>query len=218
VTPQSPRGQLILPEAIKYLPLYALGLVKHPALRENGLSLETGLVDIQERVIELFRLMSRDVRDTLNAVYPRLYRVYPLHPEELTAAGGPRCLPPSSQFVESDNAYLLDDGSALWLYVGRYVDRERLEDWFSRQDERSPDFRPDSRDGARILELVERLRVGSAHVPEVKLVLSDGRSRDPRVTKTYNDMCLRLVEDSVFGEASYEEVLVKLHSKIQTST
>jgi hypothetical protein len=32
---QSPRGQLILPEALKTLPVYALGMLKHPALFEN---------------------------------------------------------------------------------------------------------------------------------------------------------------------------------------
>lgn len=48
-------------------------------------------------------------------------------------------------------------------------------------------------------------------------MLSDDRSSDVVVTKNYNDMCLRLVEDSVFGESSYEDFLVKLHSKIQNS-
>lgn len=52
----------------------------------------------------------------------------------------------------------------------------------------------------------------------IKMVTTEGRSRDVSVTKAYNDMCLRLVEDSIYGESSYEDFLVRLHSKISEST
>jgi hypothetical protein len=49
------------------------------------------------------------------------------------------------------------------------------------------------------------------------MVLSDGASKDVTVTKAYNDMCLRLVEDSVYGEWSYEDFLCKLHAKMSSA-
>lgn len=82
--PQSSRGQLILPESLKHLPVFLLGLCKHPSIRENGLSIETGLIDIQQRVFELHLLLSKGVKDTVNAIYPRVFRAYPLHPNDCT--------------------------------------------------------------------------------------------------------------------------------------
>ena len=172
---QAPRSQLILyciqvsdrhcndasrPEAIKHLPLYVMALTKHPSIREKGLSLETGLIDIQHRVFELHLLLSKGVRATINALYPRVFRCYPLHPEELENL---KSSPPCSQFIESDNAYLIDDGTSFWIYVGRFVDPERLDEWFVGDDRKYITFNTESRDGSRIATLVEILRAASVN-------------------------------------------------------
>jgi hypothetical protein len=114
-------------------------------------------------VYELNLVLFKDVRATVNAIYPRVMRAYPLHAEELEKPL--RHLPPSSQYVENDNAYVLDDGTSFWLYVGKYVDRERLDDWFIGGEaiEKYPTFRADSRDGGMIQALVAVLRAQSAN-------------------------------------------------------
>ena len=201
-SPQSSRGLLILPEPLKLLPLYTLGLLKHPAFAENVASLRKsslGPVTVQnlhrlsvrasERAFELRRLLSSTVRNTVCALYPRFYSLRSLTDDTAPGGGGgggveliersssqsPRnsrnsslylsshsptnngadspvpshgtiTLPPSgmlgpqslhallpsplavtSEALESDGLYLLDDSSIIWLIVGRSVPLEWLE-------------------------------------------------------------------------------------------
>ena len=85
----SPKGQLILPEALKTLPLYTLCLMKHPALLNNNLTTNSSNlgnqnqnktdrlgVEICERSAELHRLLVSSPKEILFCLYPRLY---PLH-------------------------------------------------------------------------------------------------------------------------------------------
>lgn len=89
----SPKGQLILPEALKTLPLYTLCLMKHPAIISNNLSSSSSSnssssagnqnsksdrlgVEICERSAELHRLLVSSPKEILLCLYPRLF---PLH-------------------------------------------------------------------------------------------------------------------------------------------
>ena len=62
-------GQLILPEALKTLPLYAIGMYK-----SNGLRAEASMRTIAHA--QLFRMLKSDPSETTPSVYPRLF---PLH-------------------------------------------------------------------------------------------------------------------------------------------
>jgi len=97
---QSSPSQLILPEALKTLPLYMLGesyaylvhsrnalvvttvvvpgLMKHPSLIENTCLPSTikVLVRGHERAYQLTKLLHMDVAFTISSLYPKLY---PLH-------------------------------------------------------------------------------------------------------------------------------------------
>jgi hypothetical protein len=85
-SPQSPKGQLILPEALKVLPLMTLCLAKHPALLLNNLLPKTPRsgspmmtsigVESCERAWAILRLLRGTVAELMTSLYPRLY---PLH-------------------------------------------------------------------------------------------------------------------------------------------
>lgn len=202
-SPQSSRGLLILPEPLKLLPLYTLGLLKHPAFCENVASnrkSSLGPVTVQnlhrlsvrasERAFELRRLVSSTVRNTVCALYPRFYSLRSLTDDTAGGGGGGRVeaiersrsqsprnsrnsslylsshsptntnsgaesptphhgtitLPPAgmlgpqslhallpsplavtSEALESDGLYLLDDSSIIWLIVGKGVPLQWLE-------------------------------------------------------------------------------------------
>jgi protein transport protein SEC24 len=71
---QSSSSQLILPEALKTLPLYMLGLMKSPAFIENK-ALPTGvkvLVRAHERAVELHKLLAFPPAELINSMYPRM--------------------------------------------------------------------------------------------------------------------------------------------------
>ena len=218
-SPQSPRGQLILPEPLKLLPLYTLGLLKHTAFVENfpipkkstmgpltfG-NVQRLCVRASERAFELRRLRSLPVRSTICTIYPRFYSfrhcdsfvnendnsfssshsdsgsgpssqngvtsgngiikksnstdnslylcsnlinsngsespvpstvynspalipIENLGPESLTAI-----LPPplavTSEAIESDGLYLLDDGVIMWFIIGKSIPLDWLQQLF----------------------------------------------------------------------------------------
>jgi hypothetical protein len=112
----SPKGQLILPEALKILPLYTLCLIKHPAFLHNNLANNTAGtqqqqqaqlsradrlgVDVCERAAELNRLLRCSPRELLRSLYPRLY---PLH--QLQEGDG--YPPEDEEFEENEVSSLL---------------------------------------------------------------------------------------------------------------
>ena len=208
---QSPRGQLIIPEPLKLLPLYALGMLKHTAFLENVaiqkrsntggiptlLSIQRLAVRASERTFELRRLKSLDIRGIISSLYPRFYSMknpisteisinnkinnnnnnnnnssssssgnngngsnskiqgmhLPSHSPTNTHTNtdlpiplGTVNLPPSgilgpqslllhlpapltvtSEALESDGMYLLDDGTMMWLILGKNIPLDWLE-------------------------------------------------------------------------------------------
>jgi len=138
----SPKGQLILPESLKVLPLYILGMLKHPYLLKNGhTNSQTKLaVDCCERAYELSKMLTQPVRDALFSLYPRLYPLHNLQPDEgyalyeedefdeLAPVLVPKWLKCSAEVINSEGIYLLDDGTLLWLYIGRCVKQSVIKD------------------------------------------------------------------------------------------
>jgi hypothetical protein len=113
------RAQLVLPDALRLLPVYVLGALKHPAFL-NGRG-----VRASERAVALRRLRRLGVGALGPALYPRMTALRPYleceDVEDMTV------VPASSEGLASDGLYLLDDGSDdVWLWVGRAVPEELL--------------------------------------------------------------------------------------------
>ncbi|EZG55503.1 putative Sec24-like protein [Gregarina niphandrodes] len=128
----SPFGQLILPEALKLLPLYLTALFKSPCTRKMG--------DLSDARVEAMNLLNNQpLANVCRYIYPFLYplhrSVVQLKGEELGRVGFhtdvqhqtwtfvfvPQTLPASGERVNSDGVYLLDDGTQFLLYLGQHV-------------------------------------------------------------------------------------------------
>ena len=119
---QASRAQLILPETLRLLPLFALGMLKHPAFLSNtpaGTQRAAGggagygpttsyqpitsasspyaiqklAVRASERACELRRLRTLPIREVVDSLYPRLFSLRELIDAEVTE---PNCDGPSA--------------------------------------------------------------------------------------------------------------------------
>jgi len=112
-------GQLILPDALKLLPLYTLALLKSGALR--------GDMNVDGRAAWLQRLRTFGPSGLMPLVYPRLYNV-----AEAAQEGGddliPEAISLSSEKLEPKGIFLLENGMDAYMYIGKRVERGVLRD------------------------------------------------------------------------------------------
>lgn len=131
----SPLGQLILPESLKLVPVYLTGLFKSSALRKAA------GVKPAERVAELFELLTKPLTTSARLCYPF---TYPIHRSavqlkdeiDLEIVGTknsiadfvymPVSVPASGQTITTDGIFLMDCGTAFFVYVAAQVDAEAL--------------------------------------------------------------------------------------------
>jgi hypothetical protein len=111
--------------------------------------------------------------------------------------------------------YLLDEGSTLYLYVGRTVSSTELEEWFNVPPHVNPrpahvSFSGDSHSAMLMKTMIEAVQSLASTQPELVVVWADEPS-----TAESTKCSLRLVEDSIYGAMSYTDWLCKLHSIIQ---
>ncbi|KAG0560568.1 hypothetical protein M758_10G185600 [Ceratodon purpureus] len=119
----SSSGQLILPEALKLLPLYTMALTKSVGLRTDA--------RIDERSYWLTRAASLSASLAIPLVYPRMFGVHNLpSKEDLGGAILPPTLSLSSENLEHDGIYLLENGEDALLYVNLQASREVLHQLF----------------------------------------------------------------------------------------
>lgn len=104
--------QLILPEALKLLPLYSLALIKSAALRPD--------VRLDERSMWLASVMAITCPRTMGLLHARMYPMHRIvEMAALPPAGLPDPLPLSSEMLETGGVYVLENGVDLLVYVDR---------------------------------------------------------------------------------------------------
>ena len=112
----SPAGQLVLPEALKLMPIYSLALVKSICFKPGG-------PDIDDRVYQLLQLRGMRISDTTPYFYPRLYPIHsmPINCGTFDEQRGVFVLPNTetlaSEKVSSSGVYLLHDYPTDCFYV-----------------------------------------------------------------------------------------------------
>jgi len=229
----SPPGQLILPESLKLLPLYALALLKSDALRlnppESGRA--QGLPDptADTRAAALHFLLSAPVKDLVHTTYPRLYEIVGLGREggqEPREVGVVRMNGGSAESLAGDGVFVLDGWRTLYVYVGRDVGREVWGGLFGREGPPEDAYQAacelslavDSSDMAgRVMEALVELcavdgrggREGGGVRPGVRVVVAgSGSAVEAHFVKM-------LVDDRQKNDQSYVEYLCLVHKQIQ---
>uniref|UniRef100_A0A7N0TRM7 Uncharacterized protein n=1 Tax=Kalanchoe fedtschenkoi TaxID=63787 RepID=A0A7N0TRM7_KALFE len=118
----SSSGQLILPEALKLLPLYTLALKKSIGLRSDG------RIDDKSFWVNLVSSISTALAVPL--VYPRMIPIHDLNSKEEDGPLVPLSIPLSSEHVSENGIYLLENGDDGLVYVGNSADQDVIKQLF----------------------------------------------------------------------------------------
>ncbi|KAG2391882.1 hypothetical protein C9374_013367 [Naegleria lovaniensis] len=144
-------GQLILPETLKYLPLYFLGLAKSPAFCRYT------RVALDKKIHAFHLLMKFSSAQVMLFCFPRLYELHHLDfSDEISASRAseegsteesdhiipittdfdgsrypfPPMISPCSSAISSNGIYLLYDGNECMFWIGRNAPQDKIVDLF----------------------------------------------------------------------------------------
>nr|XP_016479832.1 PREDICTED: protein transport protein Sec24-like At4g32640 [Nicotiana tabacum] len=110
----SSSSHLVLPEALKILPLYTLALVKSTGLRTDGL--------IDNRSFWINYVSPLSVPLAISWVHPRLIAIHKYNIEEGEESIIPPPIPLSKEQISDNGIYLLENGEDCLIYVGNSAD------------------------------------------------------------------------------------------------
>ncbi|KDP23627.1 hypothetical protein JCGZ_23460 [Jatropha curcas] len=201
----SSSGQLILPEALKLLPLYTLALIKSTGLRTDG--------RIDDRSSWITYVSSVSTPSAIPLVHPRLIAVHNLDSQDGSESVIPHALPLSSEHVSDDGIYLLENGQEGLIYIGSSVDSNILQQLFgiSSVSEIPTQFVLQQYDNSlskKLNDVINEIRRRRCSYLRLKLC----KKGDPSGVAFFS----YLIEDKVpTGGLSYVEFLVHVHRQIQ---
>ncbi|XP_022773266.1 protein transport protein Sec24-like At4g32640 isoform X2 [Durio zibethinus] len=200
----SSSGQLILPEALKLLPLYTLALIKSTGLRNDG------RIDDRSFWFNYVSYLSTPLAVPL--VYSRMFAVHNLISKDGDESVLPPIIPLSSEHVSDDGIYLLENGEDALIYFGSSVDSSVLQQLFgfTSVDEVPTQFvmqqydNPLSKKFNDVVNVIRRQRCSYLRLKLCK-------KGDPSGLLFFSCM----VEDKNASGPSYVEFLVHIHRQIQ---
>ncbi|KAF6143798.1 hypothetical protein GIB67_016719 [Kingdonia uniflora] len=201
----SSSGQLILPEALKLLPLYNLALIKSMGLRTDG--------RLDDRSYWISRAASLPTPLAVPLVYPTMMAIHDLLLKE-DGSIIPPTVPLSSEHVSEEGIYLLENGEDALIYVGKAVDPDTLQQLFGvpTVDDLPSQFvlqQYDNELSKKLNVLVNEIRRQRCSYLRLRLC----KKGDPSGMLFFSYM----VEDKSPGSSlSYVEFLVLVHRQIQT--
>eukprot|EP00775_Hariotina_reticulata_P004086 gene4086-4333_t len=201
--------QLILPEALKLLPLYSLALHKSAVLRPD--------VRQDERALWLATLMGASCGRIMGLLHPRLFAVHNLLRTGSMPPNGmlPESLVLSSEVLDSGGLYLLDNGADLLLYVDQEADQGLVQDLFALPNMESllrvpqplPLSQHTNANSQLLFELLTAVRLNRCAFMRLRIA----KKGDPYYPSFVN----LLVEDRSTAGMSYVEFLCHVHRQIQ---
>ncbi|CAH2065465.1 unnamed protein product [Thlaspi arvense] len=197
-------GQLILPEALKLLPLYTLALTKGVGLRPDG--------RIDDRSFWINHVSSLSTPLAIPLAYPRMIAVHDLDEKDNEETVVPSAIPLSSEQLSDEGVYFLENGNDGLIYVGDSVNSEILQKLFgvpSAADIPSQYVlqRYDNQLSKKFNEVVNEIRRQRSSYLRIKLCKKGDQTG--MLFLSY------MVEDRTPGGPSYVEFLVQVHRQIQ---
>jgi len=208
-------GQLILPEALKLLPIYCLGLIKGPTLRPGT------DVRLDERMLALFELHQLPAGSVLPFIYPRLL---PLHAmggmgglfnEERGCVVLPSAESLCSEKISGAGIYLMHDlpTQQMFIWIGDRANPKGLQHLFNCDTaDLVDDVWVESKASVRVTNVIRELRRQRPQSFDAIRVIRE--KRDPVAE---NMFLSRMVEDKTGpNNWSYVDYLCHLHRNIQS--
>ncbi|TMX00005.1 hypothetical protein EJD97_001551 [Solanum chilense] len=110
----SSSGHLILADALKLLPLYTLALIKSTGLRTDG--------PTDTRSFWINYVSPLSISLAIPWVHPRLIAIHELNTKENEESLIPPPIPLSSEYINDNGIYLLENGEDCLIYVGNSAD------------------------------------------------------------------------------------------------
>ncbi|KAI3495742.1 hypothetical protein L1887_38088 [Cichorium endivia] len=201
----SSSGQLILPEALKLLPLYTLALIKSIGLRSDG--------RIDERSFWINYVVPLSTQLAIPLVYPRMISIHDLNSKEADGSVIPDAIPLCSEHVSDDGIYLLENGEDCLVYIGNSVNPDIIGKLFgvSSFDEIPSQFVLQQNDNPlskKLNEVINEIRSQRCNYLRMKLCKKGDQSG--MLFFSY------MVEDKSPNGPSYVEFLVHVHRQIQS--
>ncbi|KAJ7942736.1 Protein transport protein Sec24-like family [Quillaja saponaria] len=201
----SSSGQLILPEALKLLPLYTLALIKSTGLRTDG--------KIDERSFWINYVSSLSTTLAIPLVYPRMFAIHDLDSKENDRSLVPPTIPLNSEHLSDEGIYLLENGQDCLVHIGNSVNPDILQQLFrvSSVDQIPTLFVLQQHDNLlsrKLNEMVNEIRRQRCSYLRLKL----SKKGDPSGMVFYPYM----VEDKSSMGLSYVEFLIHIHRQIQS--
>ena len=227
----TPSNQLILPQSIRYLPLFVDSFLK------TGILSNHNKPEIINQIIYIMnKLLREPVYSTIKYLYPKFYRIdnilnvqinsrysikienIGLINEKYNIIQKPILLRLSKDTIDFDCSYLIDNGCYIYLFIFNHIDNKFYCDIFGVQnfDEvkkiESPclDEENESDINKRILNIISQLRKeNSGHFQPIRIFfLKEDGINNPILTSL-------LKEDKIDDYDNYPGYLCKIHQEIQ---
>ncbi|KAJ4872629.1 Protein transport protein Sec24-like [Raphanus sativus] len=197
-------GQLILPEALKLLPLYTLALTKSVGLKTDG--------RIDDRSFWINYVSSVSTPLAVPLVYPRMISVHDLDAKDDEGSGLPPSIPLSSEHISNEGIYFLENGEDGLLYVAESVDSGILQKLFGVPSAAEIPSQYvleqyDNQLSKKFNDVVNEIRRQRCSYLSIKLCKKGDQSGMLFLS--------HMVEDRTASGPSYVEFLVQVHRQIQ---
>ncbi|VDN17031.1 unnamed protein product [Gongylonema pulchrum] len=205
---QAPLGQLILPECLKLLPLFANCIIRNDAVSGGS------DMNVDDRAYMMQLVAALRVEDALLLLYPMVFPVSDLVLEQYaTELSLPCCIRASYDNFAPEKAYIIYNGVTMFLWIGLKVPQEWIQDVFNSTSVAHLNVENHvvpERDNARsraIRFVIDR--VNTNRVRHMKLFLIRQQDALEAWMKKF------LVEDRTANMPSYVDYLCNIHREIR---